>query len=133
MSTTDASITAIPDNAIGAHLFEAIARFLDGLGVPRGLKAVGYTKADVEAVIALKARGGALASLVDAEGWKGRFVYHAGARPWTLLPVVHVALPCATQNEISGAEAEALIQAGAKIVAEGSNMVRARSLLSLWI
>ena len=31
VSTTDPSITAIPDSAIGAHLFEAIARFLDGL------------------------------------------------------------------------------------------------------
>ena len=87
----------------------------------------GYTKADVEAVIALKARGGALASLVDAEAWKGRFVYHAGARPWTLLESIHIALPSATQNEISGAEAEALIKAGCKIVAEGSNMVRAVS------
>ncbi len=35
---------------------------------------------------------------------------------------VDVALPSATQNEVSGDEAKALIQAGAKFVAEGSNM-----------
>ncbi|KAK2466209.1 hypothetical protein APHAL10511_001851 [Amanita phalloides] len=46
-SITDSSITKIPDNDIGAHLSEAIARFLDGLGVPRGLKAVGYTSDDI--------------------------------------------------------------------------------------
>jgi hypothetical protein len=46
-----------------------------------------------------------------------------GKRPWTLLPKVHIALPSATQNEVSGEEAEALIKAGVRIVAEGSNMV----------
>ena len=39
---TDPSITKIRDSEIGAHLYESIARFLDGLCVPRGLKAVGY-------------------------------------------------------------------------------------------
>ncbi|KAI0307098.1 iron-containing alcohol dehydrogenase 1 [Multifurca ochricompacta] len=38
----DQSITSIPD---------AIASFLDGLGVPRGLEAVGYTKADVPMLV----------------------------------------------------------------------------------
>jgi len=47
-----------------------------------------------------------------------------GKRPWTLLSNVHIALPGATQNEVSGEEAEALVKAGVRIVAEGSNMVR---------
>ncbi|EMD40675.1 hypothetical protein CERSUDRAFT_111255 [Gelatoporia subvermispora B] len=51
VSISDPSITSIPDSEIGAHLFEAIARFLDNLGVPRGLKAVGYTKADVAKLV----------------------------------------------------------------------------------
>lgn len=51
MTPTDPSITAIPDNSVGAHLFEAIARFLDGLGVPRGLKAVGYSSKDIPALV----------------------------------------------------------------------------------
>ncbi|PSR70844.1 hypothetical protein PHLCEN_2v13285 [Hermanssonia centrifuga] len=82
----------------------------------------GFKKGDVEAIADLKLKGGALESLLGEDSFKGRFDYHAGKRPWTLLPKIHVALPCATQNEISGEEAEALIKAGAKIVAEGSNM-----------
>lgn len=41
-TTYDSSISRIPDSEVGAHLYDAIARFLDGLGVPRGLKALGY-------------------------------------------------------------------------------------------
>ncbi len=33
-----------------------------------------------------------------------------------------IALPCATQNEVSGADATALIRSGCQIVAEGANM-----------
>ncbi|PRT56576.1 NADP-specific glutamate dehydrogenase [Wickerhamiella sorbophila] len=50
------------------------------------------------------------------------FEYHEGKRPWTLVKQVDVALPCATQNEVSGEEAEYLVKAGCKYVAEGSNM-----------
>ncbi|KAI1338970.1 NADP-specific glutamate dehydrogenase [Xylariaceae sp. FL0016] len=53
---------------------------------------------------------------------KGAFKYVEGARPWTHVGKVDVALPCATQNEVSGAEAEALVAGGALFVAEGSNM-----------
>lgn len=48
--------------------------------------------------------------------------YIPGARPWTHCGQVEVALPSATQNEISGEEAKALVEAGCKYVAEGSNM-----------
>ena len=51
VSTSDPSITAIPDSAIGAHLYEAIARFLDGLNVPRGLKAIGYANKDIAGLV----------------------------------------------------------------------------------
>ncbi|KJA24478.1 hypothetical protein HYPSUDRAFT_1074679 [Hypholoma sublateritium FD-334 SS-4] len=47
----DSSITQIPDRELGAHLYESIARFLDGLGVPRGLKAIGYNKGDIEMLV----------------------------------------------------------------------------------
>jgi hydroxyacid-oxoacid transhydrogenase len=40
-------VSRLPDADVGAALFDAIAQFLDGLNVPRGLKAVGYSKADV--------------------------------------------------------------------------------------
>ena len=83
----------------------------------------GFKKEDVETIAELKLNGGSLDSLVGTSSFKGRFDYHEGKRPWALLPKIHIALPCATQNEVSGAEAEALIKAGVKIVAEGSNMV----------
>jgi len=50
-TVTDPSITCIPDRDIGAHLYEAIARFLDVLGVPRGLKSVGYRSSDVDILV----------------------------------------------------------------------------------
>ncbi|KAJ7068271.1 alcohol dehydrogenase [Mycena amicta] len=50
-SVSDPSIARIPDSEIGAHVYETIARFLDGLGVPRGLKALGYTAADIPMLV----------------------------------------------------------------------------------
>jgi glutamate dehydrogenase (NADP+) len=55
-------------------------------------------------------------------GNKDGFEYKEGVRPWKEVGKVDVALPCATQNEVSGDEAEALVSAGAKFIAEGSNM-----------
>lgn len=81
----------------------------------------GFTAADIAKIAELKLRGGALEELVQAE--PSLYTYHAGKRPWTLVEQCDIALPCATQNEVSGEEAEALIKAGARIVAEGSNMV----------
>ena len=81
----------------------------------------GFTAADIAKIAELKLRGGALEELVQAE--PSLYTYHAGKRPWTLVEQCDIALPCATQNEVSGEEAEALVKAGVKIVAEGSNMV----------
>ena len=47
-------------------------------------------------------------------------VYHAGERPWN--EKADIALPCATQNEINGEEAQALVNNGVIAVAEGANM-----------
>jgi len=46
--------------------------------------------------------------------------YWEGQRPWKAM--CHIALPCATQNEISGADAAELIKNGCICVAEGANM-----------
>ncbi len=46
--------------------------------------------------------------------------FHEGERPWKV--PVDLAVPCATQNEISGEEAEALIKNGCIGVSEGANM-----------
>ena len=46
--------------------------------------------------------------------------YYAGQRPWSV--PCDCAFPCATQNEINGAEAATLIKNGCMLVAEGANM-----------
>lgn len=46
--------------------------------------------------------------------------YREGERPWHVPG--DVALPCATQNELNGDEARALVENGIKCLAEGANM-----------
>ena len=46
--------------------------------------------------------------------------YTPGQRPWSVK--CDCAFPCATQNELNGDEAKALIANGVKLVAEGANM-----------
>ena len=50
----------------------------------------------------------------------GKFV--EGERPWGIDTKFDIALPCATQNEIEEADAEKLVKAEVKLVAEGANM-----------
>jgi glutamate dehydrogenase (NADP+) len=49
-----------------------------------------------------------------------RAVFHPGLRPWAV--PVDVALPCATQNELTGEDARMLARQGVLCVAEGANM-----------
>ena len=46
--------------------------------------------------------------------------FFAGERPWSVK--CDIALPCATQNELNGEEAQALIDNGCTCVSEGANM-----------
>ncbi len=46
--------------------------------------------------------------------------FYPGRKPWE--QKVDIALPCATQNEVSGADAKQLVENGVKLVAEVSNM-----------
>lgn len=48
------------------------------------------------------------------------FEYLEGKRPWSVK--CDIALPCATQNELNGDEAKALLANGVMCVAEGANM-----------
>lgn len=81
----------------------------------------GFTPALIDQIAALKVARQQLDSLASSSEFSG-FKYVAGARPWVHVGKVDVALPSATQNEVSGEEAQALIDAGAKFIAEGSNM-----------
>ena len=47
-------------------------------------------------------------------------VYHAGERPWG--EKADIAMPCATQNEINGEQAQTLVDNGIFCVSEGANM-----------
>ena len=47
-------------------------------------------------------------------------VYYEGAKPWCI--ACDIALPCATQNELNGKDAQELISNGCFCIAEGANM-----------
>jgi len=70
----------------------------------------------------LKVKRKQLSELTSASEYSSKVKYIDGARPWKHCGSVDVALPSATQNEVSADEAEALIAAGCKFIAEGSNM-----------
>ncbi|KAI3390370.1 hypothetical protein diail_9888 [Diaporthe ilicicola] len=82
----------------------------------------GFAPAEIEAISGLKLKHKALTDFVAAASDAGKFKYIEGARPWVHVGKVDVALPSATQNEVSKEEAEALVAAGCKFIAEGSNM-----------
>ncbi|MGT2753730.1 NADP-specific glutamate dehydrogenase [Streptococcus ovis] len=61
------------------------------------------------------------ARLTEYAAEKATATYHEGS-VWNYAGHADIALPCATQNEINGAQAAALIQNGVYCVAEGANM-----------
>lgn len=78
----------------------------------------GITREKVEWVKELKnQRRGRIKEYADEFG----AAYHEGKRPWGLA-ASGVALPCATQNEVNKAEAQALVKEGCICVSEGANM-----------
>ncbi|CUS20860.1 LAQU0S01e16248g1_1 [Lachancea quebecensis] len=84
----------------------------------------GITAEQVEAITEAKVQFKTLEQIIGEYSAfsNSQIKYIAGARPWVHVGEVDVALPCATQNEVSGDEAKALVAAGVKFVAEGSNM-----------
>ncbi|KAI1117177.1 glutamate/Leucine/Phenylalanine/Valine dehydrogenase [Nemania sp. NC0429] len=84
-----------------------------------------FTPAHIEEIAAVKLARKPLTalSIIGGGGKKSAsFRYIEGARPWVHVGRVDVALPCATQNEVSEEEARALVGNGTLIIAEGSNM-----------
>ena len=82
----------------------------------------GIQPEEVHYIAKLKVDRKQLTELTTDDTYKQKFKYIEGKRPWTVSGKVDVALPSATQNEVSEDEAKALIEAGAKFIAEGSNM-----------
>lgn len=77
-----------------------------------------FSPSDVHTIAKLKV---ARKSLTEFSNSDNAFKYIEGARPWTHVKV-DIALPCATQNEVSKEEAQSLVSSGARFIAEGSNM-----------
>ncbi|SGY35778.1 BQ5605_C002g01801 [Microbotryum silenes-dioicae] len=90
----------------------------DSKGALVATGSTGFTPEQIHKIGELKLKGKYLTDLGQVEGFK----WVAGDRPWTHFKSIDIALPCATQNEVSGDEAKALVAAGCKYVAEGSNM-----------
>ena len=81
----------------------------------------GLTNEDLNVIMECKnVRRGRLSSLADIVN--GRFV--PGTSPWALLPeiIYDIALPCATQNEINGDDANRMVSSGVIGVIEGANL-----------
>jgi len=57
--------------------------------------------------------------------------YHEGQRPWIIK--CDVALPCATQNEVNGEEAQTLVNNGCYCISEGANMPSSPDAISVYI
>ncbi len=91
----------------------------DSKGAIVATEGKGVTAEEVSTIAQLKVERKQLSEV--ASKLKG-FKYIDGARPWLQVGDIDVALPCATQNEVSGEEAEGLIKAKVKFIAEGSNM-----------
>lgn len=92
-----------------------------------------FTPADIETVQQIKLKHQELNHLHTNEAsFKARFDYHTGARPWSLLKKIDIALPSATQNEVSEQEAKDLIAAGCKFLAEGSNMGSTQEAINVY-
>ncbi|KAJ1301106.1 hypothetical protein OPQ81_003522 [Rhizoctonia solani] len=93
----------------------------DSKGALVAVDGKGFTPEDIEAIAQIKLNRAYLTDFFSTTE-KGRFEYHEGKRPWALVQSADIALPSATQNEVSGEEAKALVASGVKFVAEGSNM-----------
>lgn len=57
--------------------------------------------------------------------------FHAGKKPWELK--VDIALPCATQNELNGADAQKLVDNGCILVGEGANMPSTEEAIDIFL
>jgi glutamate dehydrogenase/leucine dehydrogenase len=75
---------------------------------------------DAEKLAYLKELKGEKRGRIEEYAKKFRCEYFLGKRPWGVK--CDVALPCATQNEITGEDAKTLLKNGCQCVAEGANM-----------
>lgn len=81
----------------------------------------GMTQKDFDEIFELKTLyRGRLYEFADSH--KGKCEYHDRERVWKHVGQVDIAMPSATQNELDGDDARALLAAGCMAVSEGANM-----------
>lgn len=78
----------------------------------------GFTKEQFDYIFELKSYGG---RMYEVSEQFPELTYYSGERPWKLIKC-DIAMPSATQNEIDGSDAEALLAGGCFAVSEGANM-----------
>jgi glutamate dehydrogenase (NADP+) len=100
------------------ELGASVVSLSDTKGSLFALEGSSFSPEDIRNIAAIKVKHQSLTTFSSTED---KYKYVPGVRPWTHVKV-DVALPCATQNEVSKEEAEALISSGARFIAEGSNM-----------
>jgi len=88
----------------------------------------GITPELVNKIVDIKHQRKQLTELSESD----KFKWVDGARPWKESGKIDIALPCATQNEVSEEEAQALVDCGAKFIAEGSNMGCTQEAISVF-
>ncbi|KAF2864051.1 glutamate dehydrogenase [Piedraia hortae CBS 480.64] len=104
------------------ELGATIVSLSDSKGSLIALDEKGFTPEIVNHIADIKVKRQELSTLSERAEFRGKFKYLAGERPWVHVGKVDIALPSATQNEVSGEEAKTLADAGCKFIAEGSNM-----------
>lgn len=93
----------------------------DSKGLLKAVSDEGFTKDDVALIACIKRKRLPLSDIMTTVQGQN-LEYLKGERPWKHVKEVDIALPSATQNELLKDEAEALISAGCRFIAEGSNM-----------
>lgn len=89
----------------------------------------GLTKEQFDKVFELKfAYRGRISEFAEQEG----LPYHERQRPWKLVKC-DIAMPSATQNELDGDDAKALLENGCFAVSEGANMPSTREAVAEFI
>jgi glutamate dehydrogenase (NADP+) len=104
------------------ELGATVVSLSDSRGALVATDAKGIQPDEISVIAKLKVERKQLSELANSDDFKNKYKYIEGVRPWLQVGDVDVALPCATQNEVSGEEAEGLINAKCKFIAEGSNM-----------
>jgi glutamate dehydrogenase (NADP+) len=104
------------------ELGATIVSLSDSKGAIVATSDAGISAEMVETIAKIKVERKYLTDIASTSEFSSKIKYIDGARPWLHVGDVDVALPCATQNEVSEEEAEGLVKAKCAYVAEGSNM-----------